>query len=128
MRSLIPILLCLTLATGCTSSCAKSPPTLSAAGSAAFQAKRVVDALDVVRNFAIDAEAQDPKVLSTDTTRKVVLWHKAAVSTIGAVPGGWAATVTEGLKQLEQDVLPADWARLQPYIALIRTLIAEVTR
>jgi hypothetical protein len=106
--------------------CAKAPPTLSPAGAAAFQATRVVKALDVLRDFAIEAEAQNPKVLSTANTRKVVTFHESAVKTIGAVPGGWKPTVTAGLDQLQHDVSAADWQRVVPYVNLIKALIAGV--
>jgi hypothetical protein len=106
--------------------CAKAPPTLSPAGAAAFQATRVVKALDVLRDFAIEAEAQNPKVLSTANTRKVVTFHESAVKTIGAVPGGWKPTVTAGLDQLQHDLSAADWQRVAPYVNLIKTLIAGV--
>jgi hypothetical protein len=123
IHGLIGALLCVGLAS-CQTSCAvQSPPTLSPAGTAAFQATRVVKALDILRDFAIDAEAQDPKLISTDNTLKVVNFHEAAIKTIGAVPGGWKATVQAGLDQLKDDVLPAEWQRLLPYVALIKSLI-----
>ena len=103
--------------------CAKAPPTLSPAGAAAFQATRIVKALDVLQDFAIAAEAQTPKVLSTAATRKVIDFVAASVRTIGAVPGGWRPTVTAALDQLHRDILPAEWERLLPYISLVKTLI-----
>ncbi len=107
-------------------SCAKVPPTLSPAGAAAFQATRVVKALDVLQDFAIAAEAQNPKLLSTNNTRKVVTYVGASVKVIDAVPGGWKTTVTAGLVQLEHDIPPAEWQRIAPYVTLLRVLIAEV--
>jgi hypothetical protein len=107
-------------------SCAKAPPTLSPAGAAAFQGTRVVKALDVLQDFAISAEAQNPKLLSTDNTRKVINFVGASVKLIDAVPGGWKPTVTAGLVQLEHDLPPAAWQRIAPYVQLLRVLIAEV--
>jgi len=109
-------------------SCASAPPQLSPSGVAAFQARRVVKALDILRDFAIDAEAQTPKVLSTTTTRKVVTYHRSAVSTIGQVPSGWAPTVSQGLLEVQRDLPAAERARLGPYFSLVSALIAEVTR
>lgn len=107
-------------------SCAKAPPTLSPVGVTAFNATRVVKALDVLRDFAIDAEAQNPKIISTDNTRKIVNFHEAAVKTIHASPGGWKPTVAAALDQLQHDILPAEWQRLAPYISLVKTLMEAV--
>lgn len=106
--------------------CAKAPPTLSPAGAAAFQATRVVKALDVLQDFAIGAEAQTPKLLSTDNTRKVVTYVGASVKTIDAVPGGWKPTVLAGLTALEHEVPAAEWSRIVPYVNLVKALIAGV--
>lgn len=106
--------------------CSHAPPTLSPAGVAAFQATRVVKALDVLRDFAIDAEAQNPKVLSTANTRLVVTFHESAIKTIAAVPGGWKPTVTAGLDQLQHDLSGADWKRVAPYVNLVKALIAGI--
>lgn len=108
--------------------CAKAPPALSPTGRAAFQATRVVAALDVLRNFAIDAEAQTPKVLSTDTTRKIVLYHRGAIRTIGAVPQHWNGVVDTGLTELLAALSADERQRLAPYITLIRTIMNEVIR
>ena len=107
-------------------SCTHAPPTLSPAGAAAFQATRVVKALDVLRDFAIDAEAQTPKMLSTANARTIVTFHESAIKTIAAVPGGWKPTVTAGLEQLQHDLPAADWQRVAPYVNLVRVLIASL--
>ena len=107
-------------------SCAKAPTALSPSGTAAFHATRVVKALGVLQDFAIAAEAQTPKLLSTDNTRKVVNFVGSAAKTIDAVPAGWKPTVMAGLVQLQADLPPPDWARVAPYVQLIKVLIAEV--
>jgi hypothetical protein len=109
-------------------SCAKAPPTLSPAGAAAFQATRVVKALDVLRDFAVEAEAQQPPLISTETTRAVVLYHRSALRTIGAVPGGWKDVVKVGLEELRVKFSAEEKVRFQPYVTLVLTLIEEVTR
>jgi len=106
--------------------CSKAPPTLSPTGTAAFHATRVVKALDVLRDFAISAEAQNPKLLSTANTRKVIDFHDSALKTISAVPSGWKPTVTAALAQLQQDLPVADWTRLQPYVVLVKTLMEAI--
>src|SRR6185436_11372225 len=105
--------------------CAKAPPTLSPAGTAAFHGTRVVKALDVLQDFAIAAEAQSPKLLSTDNTRKIVDFVGASAKLIDAAPGGWKPAVVAGLVELEHDLPPADWNRIAPYVNLIRVLISE---
>jgi hypothetical protein len=106
--------------------CGSHPPTLTPVGTAAYHATQVVKALDVLRDAAIDAEAQTPKLISTDNTRKIVTFHEAAVKAIHASPGGWKPTVVAALAQLQHDILPAEWSRLLPYVSLVKSLI-EVT-
>jgi hypothetical protein len=103
-----------------------SRPALSPAGETAYQARRVVQALDVLRDAATDAEAQTPKLISTANTRKIVDFHESAVKTIGAVPGGWRPTVSAGLTQLQADLPPADWSRIAPYVTLVKALIEGI--
>jgi hypothetical protein len=113
------LIIALLLASGC----AHVPPSLSPAGQAAFQATRVVKALDVLQDFAIAAEAQTPKLISTNDTRKVVNFVGSAVKTIDAVPGGWRPTVAAELVQLERDLPPTTWKRLAPYVQLLKVLM-----
>lgn len=113
----------LTLSTGCGGA---PPPNLTPVGQAAVTATQVIKALDVLRDFAVTANAQNPPLLSTADTRKVVDFHTSAVKTVTAVPSGWKATVSAGLTQLQADLPPPVWARLVPYITLIQTLMAGV--
>jgi hypothetical protein len=106
--------------------CAPPPPTLSPAGQAAVIGKQVIQALDVLRDFAISANAQTPPLLSTANTRKIIDYHESAVKVIEAAPSGWKATVLAGLDQLKVDLPPADWLRILPYVALVKSLIAGV--
>lgn len=111
------------------SACAShTPPTLSPAGVAAFNATKVVKALDVLRDTAVAANAQVPPLVTEDSTRAVVTYHRAAVTTIGATPSGWAPTVRIGLDAVAQALSPAERQQLAPYIALLKTLIAKVTQ
>lgn len=123
-QSLLLSILCVaSVLIGCASN---APPTLSPQGTAAFHGTRVVRALSVLQDFAIAAEAQSPKLLSTDHTRLVVDFVGASVKVIGAVPGGWKPAVYAGLTQLEHDLQPPAWQRIAPYIQLLKVLIAEV--
>ena len=120
MRRLIP-LLALVLMLGC----AKAPPNLTPQATAAFHATRVVKALDLVRDFAIDGEAQTPKVFSTAHTRIVVDFHESAVRIIHAAPDGWKPAVTAALNELPGK-LGADYGKIAPYVNLVKTLIASL--
>lgn len=113
--------------------CGATPPpntsptrNLSAAGVAAFQSTKVVKALDVLRDVAVEAEKQH--LLSTDTTRQVVTYHLSAVKTIGAVPSGWQTIVSTGLAELPKHIPAAEWKQLEPFAALITTVLHEVSQ
>ena len=124
-RLLLPFafLLAFTFAPG---ACVKAPPTLSPAGTAAFNALRVGHALDIVRDTANDANRQTPPLVSNAALLKIVNWHEAAVKTIVAVPGGWKPTVLTGLDQLKDEIPPDEWQRVAIYVALLKTVISEV--
>lgn len=113
--------------------CSTNPPpandptvNLSASGRAAYQATRVVKALDVLRDIAISAEEQNPKLMSTNSTRKVVLYHQAIVKTIRAVPDGWVAVAMEGLDNLRKEIPADEWKQIDPYARLVLAIYQEV--
>lgn len=130
-------LIALVWVTGCTT----APPTLSPDAKAAFHATRVVQVLDVFRDAAIAANEVIPPLVSTASTREVVLWHKTAIKTIQAVPTGWQATVKAGLFELTCHPLaapvqppppctarlkPGEVEKLTPYVGLALVVINEV--
>ena len=126
MRRLLLIgLLCFAPMTG---GCAKAPPNLSPAGTAAFQKTRVIKGLDLLRDFAIDAEAQSPKVLSTDSTRKIVTYHQSALRVIQASDSGWVGATVSSLTEVTNALPPGDRQKVAPYVALVQTVLTEVTR
>ena len=121
--------------------CAPVPAPLSPEAKIAFHATRVVQVLDVVRDAAIAANEVTPPLLTTASTRKVVLYHKSAVQTIRVAPTGWQPTVKAGLFELTchplaapaqppppcvPQLAPAEVAKLYPYVALALIVIAEV--
>lgn len=108
--------------------CASAPPTLSPAATTAFQATRVVKALDVLRDAAIAANEQVPPLISTDSTRQVVTYHKAALLVISQTPGGWRPSITAGLTGLLENLPAAERQQLVPYVTLIQMLVVEVGR
>lgn len=122
---LIVLAAALSVGIGITTGCARqAQPQLSPAGHAAVTATQLIQALDVVRDVAINANAQVPPLISTADTRTIVNWHESAVKTLIAVPSGWKATIRAGLVQLQADLPSTVWDRLAPYITLINTLIA----
>jgi hypothetical protein len=131
------LLVLLVLLAGCTA----KPVDLTPEAGVAFQASRVVKALDVVRDAAIAANDFVPPILSTNSTRTVVLWHKTAVQVIQVVPSGWKATVRMSIFVMTcdgraSDVQPPppctpqlgekELAYISPYIGLVLIVIREV--
>ena len=108
--------------------CAKAPPDLTPEASLAFKGTQAVKALDVLRDTAIAAHAQDPPLLSEDSTRKVVQYHQSAIKMMQAAPLGWAPAAKQALDELLNNLTEKDKALLTPYVVLLKTVIAEVTR
>jgi len=108
--------------------CAPPPPNLTPEATQAFKATRVIKALDILRDAAIDANAQTPPLMPEATTRRVVLYHQSSVKIIQATADGWVPTVLAGLTELEANLAPPEKALLGPYIALAKTIIQEVAR
>jgi len=126
------------------SGCAPTPKPLSPAATAAFHATRVVAVLDVFRDAAIAANSVTPPIVTTASTREVVLWHKTALKTIAAVPTGWQATVKAGLFEFTCHPMaaplpppappppctprlkPGEVEKLIPYVGLALVVINEV--
>jgi hypothetical protein len=108
--------------------CTHAPPTLSPVAQQQFNNTRVVKALDLIRDTAIDANAQVPPLMSTNATRIVVTFHRSALVTINASTSGWKATVLQSLDELVKDkaLLPTEVQRITPYVALAKTLIGAL--
>lgn len=125
VRRRLPVLvLCLVLfAPACAQN---APPNLSPAGVVAWQATKVIKALDVIRDVAVDAEATAPPLLSHATMLKIVAWHKAAITTAHAAPAGWGDIIRSSLRSTRDLLSPAERQQLGPYFALAETLLNEV--
>ena len=106
--------------------CAKAPPHLTPDGQKAFYKTRVIKTIDLARDFAIDGEATTPKVVSTDTARQVVTWHRSTLLTIQASDAGWQAAVDKALTELQANLSESDRAKFAPYIVLARVTLKEV--
>lgn len=121
---LIPLVL-LTLALA---SCVHAPPTLSPAATVAFNNTRVIKGLDLLRDTVVGANAQVPPLVATETARKVVLYHQTALTVMQAAQAGWQAAVLAGLNRLAADLPAKDRPVVAPYVALVKTILAEVQR
>lgn len=107
---------------------AYKPPNLSPQASVAWDGLKVIRALDVIRDIAIDGNAQKPPIFSTATTRIVVDWHTAAITTVHAAPAGWALTVQTGLAEVAKVLPPVEQQQIGPYLTLARLVLQELTR
>lgn len=111
---------------GVAEACRHAPPTASPQAQIAFQATRAIKALDLLRDYATDANAQNPPLINTDLTRKIVVYHRSAITTIHDFPSGWKPSVQTGLDEVLKD-LPADTsAKLAPYVSLVKAILVEV--
>ena len=112
--------------------CASAPPNLSPAATLAWNNTRVIRGLDVLRDSAIEANKQiSPEgtpLLSEATTRKVVLYHASAITTIHATSSGWKAAVLTGLDEVVKDLPPKERAQLAPYVTLLKTILQGVSQ
>lgn len=106
--------------------CVSLPVGHSTEAQAAFKKTQLVNALDVIRDVAIDAEKVT--LLSTNTTRTVVLWHQAALKTIAASDAGWIATVSTGLTNVLNNLPKAERDLLLPYVSLAQALVKGLTQ
>ena len=124
MLRLLPLLLVGFLALP---ACRHAPPALGPVAAADFQKLRVIKGLDLLRDFAIDAEATTPKVLPTATTRQIVAYHQSALKILDAAGTGWKPLLAQSLEELTAALPAADRAKVAPYIALVKALILEVS-
>jgi hypothetical protein len=111
-----------------TVACTKTPPALTPEATIAFKGTQAVKALDILRDTAVAANAQVPPLLTEDVTRKVVLYHQSTVRMIQTSQAGWKAVAQTGLDEVVNNLSPPNRELLAPYVALIRTVLAEVTK
>lgn len=103
--------------------CASAPPNRPANVVLAFQATQAIKSLDMLRDFAIDANAQTPPMLSTATTRLIVTYHRSAIRVVHDVPAGWKTTVQTGIIELFNSLPEAEQQKIGPYVTLIEALV-----
>lgn len=98
--------------------------TTAGGGVQALHGVEAVKYLDIVRDLAIDGEKIG--TVKTATAALVVKWHRAAITTIDATPGGWKASVLAGIDQLSTAIPPNEQALFAPYILSAKTIIQAV--
>jgi hypothetical protein len=118
--------LALTLSVATSCNAPKAPPNLTPQSTAAWYGTRVIQALDVLRNTAIDAAAQRPPILSEATARKVVLLHESALKMVHESPAGWAPTVTTALTEFEKTLTEQERGVVHPYVQMTLELLKSV--
>lgn len=82
----------------------------------AFNKTKVIHGLDLLRDIAIEANAQTPPLLSAAITQRVVLFHASAITVMNASADGWQATVSAGLSELGENLPANEKAILKPYL------------
>lgn len=99
---------------------ATPPPNLTPTAQQAFKNHELQKALDFARDVAVDAEAAG--ALSTATTRKMVLWHKASISLVHAQGTGWSEQlrdITRALTSVNSTFSSDEKNLLTPYLDLV---------
>ena len=123
MKTFIPFLACIALVASCAGN---TQPTLSPAGQAAVVVTQVIHAVDVVRDTAIAANAQNPPMITTANTRRIINFHESSVKLMTALPLGWKTAVLTSLDELQKNLTLTEWNQISVYVTALKTLIAGV--
>ena len=126
MRFAATVCLVLALCALPSTGCVKAPPTLGPEAAQDFQKTRLIKALDVFRDFAIDGEAATPKAVSTELARKVVTYHQATLKIVDAAGTDWKSLVRTSLTAFVATLSQSDQAKVAPYVNLVSAILAEV--
>lgn len=120
LRSLLTAAACVLVVTACfqTSCAGNAPPNLTPQAQTAFRNTQVIKALDLLRDTAVAANALQPPLVSTDTTRKIVTLHASSLKLIDASSTGWALAVAQSLHELQAQLPDAEKSILGPYLSL----------
>lgn len=105
----------------------KPPPNLSPTGAREWQETRVIKALDLARDIAVEANTTMPPLLNQDTTRRVVLYHETALHAIHAAAAGWQAVAQSLTTDLSKTLTSAEQTTLRPYLSSIQAILKELT-
>lgn len=94
------------------------PPNLTPQAQTAFNKTKAIKTLDLVRDIAIDANAQSSALMTVDDTRKVVTFHQSSLKIIQASDAGWSQIVVTSLQELLKNLPPSERDLLSPYVNL----------
>ena len=114
------------VALACSTLQPKAPPNLTPQATVAFYGTYAIKDLDHVRDFVSDGHNLTPPMFSAKTTLAVVTWHESAIRAIHAAPQGWKVAVLKSIDELQNDIPPAEYAKLRPYLAFAKVEITEV--
>lgn len=123
-RTFTALILALIISASCSQ---HVPPNLSPKAQVAWQATRVIHAIDVIRDVAQEGTKTVPPVISVDVATKVTQWHRSALLVIHNTPNGWAPIVDASLSQVFEQLSAPQKLQLGPYVQLARILLKEVT-
>lgn len=106
---------------------ANTPSTvnLSPTGLDEYNKTRVVHALDIIRDAAIDGEKLG--VFSHQDTVNIVTYHKSTVQVIAVSGSGWKTTVLTSLTETVKHLSPAAQSKVAPYVSLVSAILQEVS-
>lgn len=125
MKSLILVALLAITPASC-STVPKAPPNLSPQATTAWYGTQVIKVIDLVRDTAVDANKVSPPLLSTNTTRMLVNWHRSALDIVHQAPAGWPNAVVTGLVEVVRNLPETEKTILQPYVTLLITVVQEI--
>jgi hypothetical protein len=104
--------------------CGKNAPVVTPDAQQAFDKVRVVNALNLLRDIAVVANAQTPPVISDATLVKVNTYYNAAIGTVNASGHGWAVTLSVALDEVVKTFPEHEQGALGFYTGLLRSLFA----
>lgn len=112
------LVVALIASTACASTINQAPPTASPQASLAFKNTQVLKVLDLIRDVAIDANAQTPPLVSTETTRALVQYHETTIKMMNASVSGWPATALQGIQEIIKRLPASESGTLGGYLNL----------
>ena len=124
MRYLLALVLVGFMAGCATHANTPSTVNLSQTGLEEYNKTRVIKALDIIRDAAIDGEKVG--VFAHADTVHVVTFHKSTVQVIAATSNGWKVAVQTALDELVKNLSPAARAKVGPYVPLVSAILQEV--
>lgn len=103
-------------------------PVLTPVAQKVFNASEVQHVLDLVRDIAQDANANDNTIVTDSVALAITNWHEAAVTALYACTTGTCAQGSlTALTLIAQTLTPAQHAALDPYVTLASAALKGFT-